>query len=323
MRNDDLHISDQELLQTADGELSRRRASEIKAHLTACWNCRARMADMEGTIADFVRGHRQTFDSQRPSADGPRALLRAQLRQFEQRPAAHSWRLFTRFDTATRAAVVCVAVLTAVLAGGLILQHSRMRGADASVASFEHGALPEQNLTPGATRSVSINDVCAMPHEEVVRDVSASVRQKVFHEYGIVNARDDDYEIDYLIAPGLGGTEDIHNLWPQPFKSEIWNAHVKDALEERLHALVCSGNLDLHTAQRDIAVNWITAYQKYFHSETPLSSDSSIGLPGLFARVEVCEFPEKQVEYGDSAGLSAYADRCVAIPESWRRGRFA
>jgi hypothetical protein len=102
-----------------------------------------------------------------------------------------------------------------------------------------------------------------MPHEEVVRDVPSSLRQEVFKEYGIIDPRPEDYEIDYLIAPGLGGAEDIHNLWPQPSTSSTWNAHVKDVLEERLHQLVCKGELDLPTAQRAIATDWITAYKKY------------------------------------------------------------
>jgi len=41
-------------------------------------------------------------------------------------------------------------------------------------------------------------------------EVSTSLRQEVFQKYGIVNAQASDYEIDYLIAPGLGGVEDIH-----------------------------------------------------------------------------------------------------------------
>ncbi len=97
------------------------------------------------------------------------------------------------------------------------------------------------------------------------------MRKEVFEEYGLMNARAEDYEIDYLIAPGLGGTEDIHNLWPQPFKSQKWNAHVKDELEERLHQMVCSGDLDLRTAQREIATDWIAAYKKYFHTDVPVS----------------------------------------------------
>ena len=111
------------------------------------------------------------------------------------------------------------------------------------------------------------------------REVSKSLRQEVFQEYGIVNAHASDYEIDYLIAPGLGGAEDIRNLWPEPYTARTWNAHVKDALEERLHEMVCAGELDLSTAQRDIATDWIAAYKKYFHTDRPLSlhsrSDSS------------------------------------------------
>jgi hypothetical protein len=113
-----------------------------------------------------------------------------------------------------------------------------------------------------------------MVHEEVVRDVSATVRQEVLEEYGIKDAHAADYEIDFLIAPGLGGAEDIHNLWPQSYKPSTWNAHVKDALEERLHNLVCAGDLDLSTAQRDIAADWIAAYKKYFHTDRPLSLHS-------------------------------------------------
>ncbi len=115
-----------------------------------------------------------------------------------------------------------------------------------------------------------------MPHEEVVSEVSPSLRQQVFREYGIVNARPEDYEIDYLIAPGLGGVEDVHNLWPEPSTSRTWNAHVKDALEEHLHEMVCAGKVDLSTAQRDIATDWIKAYKKYFHTDTPLSVRSDL-----------------------------------------------
>jgi hypothetical protein len=118
-----------------------------------------------------------------------------------------------------------------------------------------------------------------MPHEQVVSDVPAFLRQQVFREYGIVNPRPGEYEVDYLIAPGLGGAEDIHNLWPEPASSSAWNAHVKDALEERLHELVCAGRLDLPTAQKAIASDWITAYKTYFGQEGGPSADASGGVP--------------------------------------------
>ncbi len=84
------------------------------------------------------------------------------------------------------------------------------------VISPANSVIPDHELTPGATRTVSIGDVCSMPHEEVVRDVPSSLREEVFMEYGILNPRLKDYEIDYLIASGSGFAEDIYNLWPEP-----------------------------------------------------------------------------------------------------------
>jgi len=276
MPSENLHISDQELLRAVDGELSRPRSDQVRAHLAACWHCRARMADIEGSIADFMRCHRQALDSQLPSADGPRALLRAQINELALQSRVSSWRWFFRFNPATRSAIISAGILAAVLLGGIALKYSILRGPNTSAAQFELGALPEHELTPGATRSVAISDVCSMPHEEVVREVSPSIREEVFKKYKIMNAKTGEYEIDFLIAPGLGGTEDIHNLWPQPYKLQTWNASVKDDLEERLHQLVCSGDLDLSTAQHDIATDWIAAYKKYFHTETPLADHSRI-----------------------------------------------
>jgi hypothetical protein len=44
---------------------------------------------------------------------------------------------------------------------------------------------------------------------------------------------------------------------------------VKDVLERKLHNLVCAGKLDLKTAQREIASNWIEAYKKYVGESPP------------------------------------------------------
>jgi hypothetical protein len=277
MLNEDAHISDQELLLAADGELPARRAAQVHAHLAACWDCRARMAEIEAAITDFARAHRQSLDQQLPPIAGPRALLRAQLAELTSRPESGSWRWLFQFNSATRAAAfACVALVIAVALGTLLLRHFILPGTNSVAASSERGAEPDRSLTPGATRMVAIGDVCSMPHEEVVGEVSTSLRQEVFQEYGIVNARTDDYEIDYLIAPGLGGVEDIHNLWPEPYTSRTWNARVKDALEERLHELVCTGQLDLPTAQREISTDWIAAYKKYFHTDQPLSLRSDL-----------------------------------------------
>src|SRR5271170_5112938 len=275
MRRENFHLSDEELLRAADGELRARRAAQVRAHLATCWGCRARMAEIEETIADFARAYRQTLGPKLPHMDGPRALLRAQLADMAAKSKVGSWRRFFQFPSSTRAAAyICLGLFVLVFGTKVFVQRSTPRGQYSAAIPFERGTVPDRRLTPGATRRVSIGDICSMPHEEVVRAVPTSLRQEIFQEYGIVNPHTDDYEIDYLIAPGLGGAEDIHNLWPEPYSSPTWNAHVKDALAEHLHQMVCAGEVDLSTAQRDIAADWIAAYKKYFHTDRPLSLSS-------------------------------------------------
>jgi len=55
----------------------------------------------------------------------------------------------------------------------------------------------------------------------------------------------------------------MQNLWPQSYWTTPLNAHVKDRLENRLHTLVCKGQLSLPDAQQAIVKNWTTAYVTY------------------------------------------------------------
>jgi hypothetical protein len=268
MTDRSVHISDQELLQALDGELSRRRCAAVRSHCKDCGSCRARMAAIESTTIDFARVHRQTLDPQLPPIAGPRALLKARLAARAQliESPVRSW-LPRR---AVTLAVACVSLLAVMIGGAVLWNYSH-------AMPLEKGSLPDRYLTPGMTRPVSISEVCSMPHEEVIREVPNSLQHRVFEEYSVKVNNPDDYEIDYLIAPGLGGADDIHNLWPEPYKSHEWNARVKDALEERLHQLVCAHQISLETAQKEIAADWIAAYKKYFHTDKPQLRRSIIG----------------------------------------------
>src|SRR6516164_6743519 len=75
MRNEEFHPSDQDLLLAADGELSKRRAAKVHAHLAACWTCRARMREIDNTIAGFIR-LRPELTLPLPPAGAARARLR-------------------------------------------------------------------------------------------------------------------------------------------------------------------------------------------------------------------------------------------------------
>jgi hypothetical protein len=267
------HLSDQDLLLAADGELPPAQAAQVAAHLSECWACRTRKHEIEGAIFDFVRLHPGNVDPLLPPAAGPRALLKAQLAELAA--ASRPWWIGNCLAPRsvlraflTRPAAVAVLVVLAIAAGFYDwVPRSTSRSAFRPVPF----SFPEPSLTPGAVATVSRQQVCdsAPPKNRIV---PASMQRKVFEEYGIPSAEPRAYEVDYLITPALGGADDIRNLWPQSYSSAMWNARVKDALEDRLHDLVCGGSLDLAAAQRDISSDWIAAYKKYFHTDKPLET---------------------------------------------------
>lgn len=253
MQREEFHLSDRDLLQSADGEASPRDARRIQSHLAACSACRARLRSLENAAADFARVRRQFLDAQLPPAGPARAILKAQLAAIAGQSSSRSksWML----AAASLAAIGLAAAL--YLTVGV--------GRPGSVVF----AAPRANLTPGAVVLLSREQVCSTERANN-RPVPVSLRRRVFEAYGISNADARAYEVDYLITPALGGSDDIRNLWPQSYSSTVWNAHVKDALEEHMRDMVCAGDLDLETAQRELAQDWIAAYKKYFHTDRPI-----------------------------------------------------
>jgi hypothetical protein len=284
MRKEDFHPSDQDLLLAADGELPARRAAEIRDHLAACWDCRARMAQIEATIADFVRASREALDPQLPPIAGPRALLKAQLAELRGESLHSRWLpLHLAVNRRTLAYAFALALLFALGARFFYLRQAPGHASGDSWIAYA-APLPNPNLTPGLTRPMKLADVCSADGDQAVQPVPGRLRQEIFQEYGLTGAPAADFEVDYLITPGLGGADDIRNLWPEPHYNTVWNSYAKDQLEDHLHQMVCGGKLSLATAQRDIASDWISAYKKYFHTDEPLPSDSASsvsGAPGL------------------------------------------
>jgi len=275
MRARNPHLTDAELLWGADGELSSRRARELQAHIAECETCRARMKQIENVAATTAHSYRDTLDSSLPPAAASRAALQSRLATESE---AHQAPRIRELAVILRApAWVYVAGVLVLGAIWLAVRYQAIGSAGRSEAASAYGAgplIPDANLTPGAVATVTVSQVC-VADEPVERRPPPSVQQAVFHEYGMDGAPEQEYEVDHLITPALGGTDDIRNLWPESYSSD-WNAHVKDELEDHLHNLVCEGKLDFATAQRDMATNWISAYKKYFHTDKPLLHNSNL-----------------------------------------------
>jgi hypothetical protein len=135
--------------------------------------------------------------------------------------------------------------------------------------------LPDPTLTPGdAIAGVTAADICHPGYARSVRNVPAALRRQVFAAYGMPEGNHSGYcagpqgcELDHLISLELGGSNAATNLFPQPYDGP-WNARVKDRLENRLHNMVCAGEMPLAEAQQAIATDWIVAYRKYVELET-------------------------------------------------------
>ena len=127
------------------------------------------------------------------------------------------------------------------------------------VLALAHKPAP---VTPGVTRTLTRSAVCGTRWGVDRRHVTLSMRKQVFAAYGIPWSEHAQYEVDHLIPRELGGADVDKNLWPQPWEG-AWNARMKDRLENRLHRLVCAGELSLTAAQQSIRTDWVLAYRRY------------------------------------------------------------
>ena len=265
------HVSDADLLLLAEGELDERRAARVRRHLRACGRCAARQAALPVALAALTRAS-AAAPAPQGDARAARAALLARLAE-ETAASERIGRGFAwaglRWRSAPLAAAGLAVALLVLLAAG---QFYRGPAPATSRVATAGPALPRPDLTPGAVRRVSVEEVCSTRAEAPLPPVAASVVRRVFENYGADFRRAADYELDFLITPELGGTADARNLWPQPYGATRWNAYVKDELEQHFQRLVCAGEIDLSTAQREMATDWISAYRRYFATDQPRPS---------------------------------------------------
>jgi hypothetical protein len=275
-----LHVPDDQLLLYAAGELAEGSAGQVSTHMECCAPCRARLNELQGALSEVHEAHQRMVNQGLPSPAGPRALLKAQLAEVSARShstAAQSknarWTLgLALLNWRGGVAVACVALAVVFLSNFLSNRASRRMDPLTTPTAAVLSDMPDARFTPGAVVTATQGQVCS--DSESSPDIPLTIKTQVLHLYGIASGQSGAYEVDYLITPELGGATDIHNLWPEPYEHTVWNAHVKDQLEDRLRQLVCHGDLDLATAQRDISTDWIAAYRKYFHVDSPAQGSS-------------------------------------------------
>ena len=288
------HPTDDELLLLDDPHALRgRRGRALGRHVAECARCAARRSRLAADLAEAASLWRAPLtggdaEGRRPRAGGVAAeqerahraargrlaaALDAQAAREDPHRDAVGWsRLTGRTRTlvpVAAAALLAVALVAAPQFRPLAPTDSgRSPVAAPEQLAADSPLLPDRRLTPGAVRPVTAAEACRGDQESPPA-AAAGVPRQVFARYGIDYRRAAEYELDFLITPELGGAAEPRNLWPQPYGAPVWNAYVKDELEQHLRRMVCDGALDLATAQRDIATDWIGAYRRYFDTSLP------------------------------------------------------
>jgi hypothetical protein len=125
-----------------------------------------------------------------------------------------------------------------------------------------NGPLPDPDCSPGAIfASSTVEDICTPGYSSSVRNVSVSLKKKIYGEYGLTYPQPTgSYEVDHIIPLELGGSNDRANLYPEAAEPAP-GFHEKDIVEDYLHQEVCAGHIELSAAQQQIANDWIAVYR--------------------------------------------------------------
>lgn len=160
--------------------------------------------------------------------------------------------------------VVLVVLVFAVVLVFVLRRPGAVPAGPSTSSGFKIGVdLPDPRLTPGDVLSTNAKEICTPGYARSVRNVPQSVKNQAYRLYGITSRKPGEYEVDHLISLQLGGSNSIKNLWPQSYQTKPVNANVKDRLENKLHDLMCKGQISVSEAQKAIATDWIAAYRKY------------------------------------------------------------
>lgn len=161
----------------------------------------------------------------------------------------------TTVSTTTTIPAAAVAAANAADQSAVTIITVASPGAAVGVAT-QNMLLTPGALNPAVSQATIQSTICVTGYTAAVRNVTSATKSQVFAEYGITNPPSGAYEIDHLISLELGGSNDIRNLWPEPYTGAD-NAHDKDVWENKLHTQVCAGTITLAVAQDEIVHWWV------------------------------------------------------------------
>ena len=162
---------------------------------------------------------------------------------------------------------------SALSVSGLLIAATFGLAACGAATYSEGSGLPNTKLTPGAinpavTQFNIKKTICVIGWTATVRppvtytnQLKESQLHSGYNYEGDLNPK--DYEEDHIVPLETGGNPtSTLNLFPEP-RNIKYGSYVKDQLENRMHQLVCTGQVTLKVAQSVFLTNWEKGYVKY------------------------------------------------------------
>jgi hypothetical protein len=122
---------------------------------------------------------------------------------------------------------------------------------------FAYPKIPNKEISPGNLCSLTNKDFKELRYQEKIpycsRNVSTSLKDKIYNTYKIPKEERKNYTIDHIIPLSLGGSNDFKNLWPEHY--EVKNT--RQNLEYNLYIKIREGKIN-----QDCAIK-VIFYEKF------------------------------------------------------------
>jgi cytochrome c-type biogenesis protein CcmH/NrfF len=133
----------------------------------------------------------------------------------------------------------------------------------ASVLCLSVGAAAGPALNPDVVAETVADTVCRPGYTRAVRPASSytnAIKVRRLIEAGLEPSAAPSFQLDHAVPLALGGhPRALSNLVLQPLDL----ASRKNRIERKLQCLVCTGQIGLDDARREIAEDWDAAYHRY------------------------------------------------------------